>query len=268
MPPEPGALLGVAIAALAYGRGVTRLWARAGRGRGVSSWQVAWFASGLLIVLIALESPLDGLSAALFAAHMVQHLLLILVAAPLLVLGTPVLPFLWAAPEASRRGLGALWKRLNFLEKPAVAFTLHSLALWAWHLPVLYEAALNNRVVHVLEHLSFLGTAILFWFAVLGPGRAAFGLGVLLVFALALQSTILGALLAFSPTPWYTAHLTSAARWGLSPLEDQQVAGLVMWIPGGSIYLAAALGLFAAWLKETNQPARTPDPEAHTPARQ
>jgi putative membrane protein len=199
---------------------------------------------------------------------MAQHLLLILVAAPLLVLGTPVLPILWAAPEASRRGLGAVWKRVNFLEKPGIAFTLHSLALWAWHLPILYEAAINTRAVHVIEHLSFLGTAILFWFAVLRPGRGAFGLGVLLVFALALQSTILAALLAFSPTPWYTAHLTSTAQWGLSPLEDQQIAGLAMWIPGGSIYLAAGLGLFAAWLNESNQPARTPDPEAHRPARQ
>jgi cytochrome c oxidase assembly factor CtaG len=103
--------------------------------------------------------------------------------------------------------------------------------------------------VHVLEHMTFLSTSILFWFAVLRPGRPAFGLGVLLVFALALQSSILGALLAFSPSPWYTAHLSSAAQWGLSPLDDQQVAGLIMWIPGGVIYLAAGLGLFAAWLK-------------------
>jgi putative membrane protein len=242
-------LLGLLIAAGLYGRGVARLWVRAGSGRGVSLQQVTFFSSGLLIVLVALESPLDSVSQALFAAHMVQHLLLILVAGPLLVLGAPLLPVLWALPEASRRGLGALWKNVNVLEKPGVAFALHSLALWAWHIPVLYTAAIDNRAVHVLEHLSFLGTGILFWFAVLKPGRPAYGLGVLLVFALAIQSSILGALLAFSPTPWYTAHLSTAPQSGLSPLEDQQLAGLIMWIPGGAIYLVAALGLFAAWLK-------------------
>jgi putative membrane protein len=251
VPPEPSVLLGVAIAGSVYGRGVARLWSRAGRGHGVSVWQVAVFSSGLLVVLIALESPLDAVSAQLFAAHMAQHLLLILVAGPFLVLGAPLLPVLWALPEASRRGLGAVWKNVSVLAKPGVAFTLHSLALWAWHVPVLYAAAIDNRLVHVLEHVSFLGTAILFWFAILKPGRPAFGLGVLLVFALALQSSILGALLAFSPTPWYSAHLSSASQWGLSPLEDQQIAGLSMWVPGGGIYLASALGLFTAWLKST-----------------
>jgi putative membrane protein len=249
VPPEPSVLLGVLLAGGLYGRGVARLWSRAGRGRGVSLQQVAFFSSGLLIVLIALESPLDALAKALLAAHMLQHLLLILVAGPLLVLGAPLPSVLWALPEAPRRGLGALWKHLNGLEKPGVAFALHSLALWAWHVPVLYGAAIDNRAVHTLEHVSFLGTAILFWFAVLKPGRPAFGLGVLFIFGLAVQSSILGALLAFSPTPWYAAHLTSAQQWGLSPLDDQQVAGLIMWIPGGAIYLAAALGLFAAWLK-------------------
>lgn len=261
--PEPSVLLGVVVAVGVYGRGVARLWSRAGRGRGVGVWQVAAFASGLLALLIALESPLDSLSADLFAVHMVQHLVLILVAGPLVVLGAPLLPILWALPEQARRGLGALWKHLRVFEQPGVAFALHSLALWAWHVPVLYAAAIDSRAVHILEHVTFLGTAILFWFAVLRPGRSVVGLGVLLVFALALQSSILGALLAFSPTPWYTAHLTSATQWGLSPLEDQQIAGLSMWVPGGAIYLAAALGLFAAWFKE---PARAPDPEGHTPA--
>jgi putative membrane protein len=247
--PEPGVLLGVLIAGGVYGRGVATMWSRAGRGHGVSLQQVALFSGGLLSILTALESPLDTISRELFAAHMVQHLLLILVAGPLLVLGTPLPPLLWALPKASRRGLGALWKHLHLLEKPGVAFALHSLALWAWHVPVLYAAAIDNRAVHVLEHMTFLGTSSVFWFAVLKPGRPAFGKGVLLVFALALQSSLLGALLTFSPTPWYVAHLTSAQQWGLSPLDDQQVAGLIMWIPGGAIYLAAALGLFAAWLK-------------------
>src|SRR6202022_2913416 len=99
---------------------------------------------------------------------------------------------------------------------------------WAWHVPMLYDAALRNRGMHVLEHVSFLGTAVLFWWAVLDGGRVGYRSGVLYVFGLALQSTLLGALLAFAPVPWYTSHAATAPVWGLTPLEDQQVAGLIM----------------------------------------
>jgi putative membrane protein len=251
VPPELGALLGVLIIAALYARGVSQLWQRAGRAHGVRPGQAVCFTGGLLAILIAMESPLDRLSEDLFAIHMAQHLLLILVAAPLLVLGAPVAPLLWALPEASRRTVGA-WFRHSaaLLTRPQVAFATHSLALWLWHLPVLYEAALTNRGVHILEHLSFLATAVFFWWAIVHAARA---IGVLYVFGLGLQSTVLGALLAFSPTPWYTAHAVSAAAWGLSPIEDQQLAGLIMWVPGSSVYLAAALGLLAAWFRDSSK---------------
>jgi cytochrome c oxidase assembly factor CtaG len=137
--------------------------------------------------------------------------------------------------------------------------------LWAWHIPALYDAALANRAVHVLEHAGFLATAALFWWAVLlGHGhRPPHGAGVLYTFGLAAQSTALGAMLTFARTPWYTSHLTSAARHGLSPLEDQQLAGLIMWVPGGLVYLGLALGLFAVWLKS----GEAPPAAARTPAR-
>jgi putative membrane protein len=246
--PEPGAVVAVVLSAWLYWRGVRTVWGRAGRGHGVQTWQTLCFGGGLLSLLVALESPLDSLSADLFAAHMVQHMLLILVAGPLLVLGSPLLPFLWAVPETSRRRLGAWLVRLNPVGRPVVAFCLHSLALWAWHLPRLYEAALANRGVHALEHLSFLGTAILFWWSILHAGRLGYGSGVVFVFGLALETTILGALLTFAEAPWYSAHLTPAPVWGLSALEDQQLAGLTMWVPGGGIYLIVALRLFFIWL--------------------
>jgi putative membrane protein len=256
MPPEPAALIGVLLVGALYGRGVFTLWSRAGPDHGVRRWQAACFSGGLLAIVVALESPLDKLSEALFAIHMVQHLLLILVAGPLLVLGEPLAPLLWALPAASRRSLGAAWRSLAFLGRPVVAFGAHSLALWLWHVPGLYEAALRNRGVHVLEHVSFLATAVLFWWAAVHSARLAHGLGVVYVFGLALQSTLLGALLTFSPTPWYTAHLSSTAVWGLAPQEDQQVAGLIMWVPGGSVYLAAALGLLATWLRQSTTQSR------------
>jgi len=268
LPPEPSALVGVLLAGWLYGRGVRRLWQRAGRGHVVRRWQVACFGGGLAALLVALESPLDSVSEQLFAVHMVQHLLLILAAAPLLVLGAPLAPVLWALPAPSRRAVGGWWRRLATLARPSVAFVLHSLALWAWHLPPLYEAALGSRGVHVLEHASFVLTAALFWWSLLHRGRAGYGVGVLYVFSLALESTLLGALLTFAHGPWYTSHLATTAAWGLSPLEDQQLAGLIMWVPGGVIYLAAALGLFGLWLKDSGQPqpVRTPDPAARTPA--
>ncbi len=252
VPPEPAALLGVLVIAALYARGVSQLWQRAGRAHGVRPWQTVWFGAGLLAIVVALESPLDALSEQLFAFHMTQHMLLILVAAPLLVLGAPVAPLLWAMPELSRRKTVGPWFRrpAAVLTRPGVAFAAHSLALWLWHLPAFYQAALSTSGVHVLEHLTFLGTAVLFWWAIVHMTRAV---GVLYLFGLALQSTLLGALLAFSPTPWYTAHQASAPAWGLTPVQDQQLAGLIMWVPGSSVYLAAALGLLAAWLRDSSK---------------
>jgi putative membrane protein len=201
-----------------------------------------------MTLLLALESPLDDLSAALSAAHMVQHMLLILVAGPLLVLGAPLVPSLWAIPPNARRRLGGWFVRLAAVGRPTIAFALHSLALWAWHIPALYEAALGNRALHILEHVSFLATAILFWWSVLHHGTAGYGRSVAYVFGLALETAILGAALTFAQAPWYAAYYASAPAWGMSALEDQQLAGLIMWVPGGLIYLAAALWLFATWL--------------------
>src|SRR5205823_10748224 len=133
-----GALLGVLALGSLYTRGVLRLWRRAGA-HVVRGWQVAYFGAGLLAILVALESPVDALSGDLFAIHMVQHLLLIMVAAPLLVLGAPLAPVLWAFSAPTRRTLAHWWHAIGVFSRPAVAFAVHSLALWLWHVPVLYQ---------------------------------------------------------------------------------------------------------------------------------
>jgi putative membrane protein len=205
----------------------------------------------MLALFVALVSPLDALGTALFSAHMVQHMVLVLVAVPLLVLGAPQTGLLWALAEPRRRRLGAWWHcatglRIGWraLSRPLVVWLLHAAALWLWHLPRLYQAALTSELVHLAEHASFLGTALLFWWVLLGGSpreRLNPALGVLYLFSFALQGGLLGALMTFAPAPWYPAYTTTVAAWGLTPLEDQQLAGLIMWVPAGLVYLAAAL---------------------------
>lgn len=259
---EPAVLAGVFVAAWLYARGTERVWRRAGVGRGVRRWQAGCFAAGLGVLLVALVSPLDAMGGTLFAAHMVQHELLVLAAAPLLVLGSPLVPFVWGLPPRARRRAGA-WARRRpvraawrALTHPAVVWALHAAALLVWHAPALYQRTLESDAVHAAQHASFLGTAPLFWWVLLHPAgrrRLAPGAAVLYLFSTATYGAVLGALLTFSPRPWYPAYAPGAAAWGLAPLEDQQIGGLVMWVPGGMAYLAAALALFAAWLRETER---------------
>jgi cytochrome c oxidase assembly factor CtaG len=255
---EPTIVLGLALTAWVYARGVRTLWKRAGPGHGIRRWQAAVFGAGLATLFIALISPLDALGSALFSAHMVQHLLLIAVAAPLLVVGAPLAPLLWGLPDGARRAVGGRWRLRRWvragwraLTDPLVVWALNAVALWVWHLPGLYQAALRSEAVHTFEHGSFLATALLFWWTVAhcrARGRLSQGAGVLYLFTAAMQGGILGALMTFTPRPWYPIYESSVAAWGLTPLEDQQLAGLIMWIPSGLIYALGALVLLAAWL--------------------
>jgi len=247
----PTVIVGLAGASWLYARGVRALWHAAGTGRGITAWRVACFASGIATLAIALLSPIDGVATALFAVHMIQHMLLVVVAPPLLVLGDPALASIWALRIGARRGVGGWWRAQRVLpalwdtlRRPLVAFSLHVAALWLWHLPALYDAALRNESVHVAEHVSFLATALLFWYPIADARpRQRFGVGVatLYLFAAGLQCTMLGALITMARHPWYFGHYATTAAWGLTPLEDQQLAGLVMWIPAGFVYLAALI---------------------------
>jgi putative membrane protein len=133
---------------------------------------------------------------------------------------------------------------------PAAVWLLHAVALWAWHVPALFNAALASDPIHALQHLSFFGTAVLFWWGLVQDryDRMQYGAAVLYVFTTAVHSGVLGALLTLSPWPWYPAYATTTAAFGLTPLEDQQLGGLIMWVPAGAIYVAVGLAFFAAWL--------------------
>jgi cytochrome c oxidase assembly factor CtaG len=257
-PLEWPVVAGVAASAWLYARGVRRLWARAGRGRGVARWRATAFGAGLATTALALLTPLASVGTALFSVHMLQHVALMLVAAPLLVLGTPARAMPFALPPAARRRLAVLahapavrrpWRALTH---PASAWTLHAVAVLAWHAPALFEATLRSEVAHVAQHVSFFGTALLFWGA-LGPrghsARLPAGAGVLYVFTTGVYSAALGAWLALADRPIYLGYVARVRPWGLSPLEDQQLAGLVMWVPAGLVYVGAALALLAAWLR-------------------
>ena len=218
-------------------------------------------AAGWLALVAALLSPVDALGEILFSAHMAQHELLILVAAPLMVLGRPLAPFLWALPRDIREEAGRVSRSpafaagWRFLTAPLVVFLVHGLALWIWHLPGLYQAVLDDGFLHALQHLSFfLSAALLWWSLIHGRfGRLGYGAAVLYVFATSMHSGILGALLTFAPRLWYPIYQARTSRWGLSPLEDQQLAGLIMWIPAGVVFILLGLGLFAAWLGEAER---------------
>jgi putative membrane protein len=256
---DPTVLIGIVLAVWAYTRGLGRLWARAGIGHGLPRWRALCFAGGLTTIVVALLSPFDALDSLLFSAHMIQHLVLILVAAPLLVLGAPGVPWLYALPMASRRALGHWWKGAaavrgcwSAVTHPLVVWSLNVVVLFAWHLPGPYALALRYGAVHGVEHASFLGVSLLFWWTILDPAgqrRLGHGAAVLFVFTMGLPMGILGALLTFSPTLWYPTQEVNSALWHLTPLEDQQLAGLLMWIPSGIVYLLLALALMAAWLR-------------------
>jgi putative membrane protein len=252
---EPWVVLPLALAGTLYFVGARRLARRARRGRALPRWRAGAFAAGLLLMAIALISPLDPLGSALFAAHMAQHEVMIVLAAPLLVLGTPVVPMLWALPITWRRRVGTWSRRVlrplwRTLTQPAVAFVIHALAVLVWHVPALYQATLTNDAVHAFQHVSFVGTAVIFWWAMLGGGRhrrTRYGAAVLCVFGTALYGSALGALLTFADAPWYPAYGSWALVWGLTPLEDQQLGGLIMWIPAGLVHLPTALAFVALW---------------------
>ena len=255
---EPLTLLLLLIGWLAYDLGVRTVWAQAGRGHGIRVWQTLAYKSGLAVVLIALVSPLDALSAVLFSAHMAQHLLLLVVAAPLFAISAAPLALFWALPLSWRRDLSHRWRRADrvrrvwaILTRPLTVWLLYAAVLWGWHFPAFYQAALGNDLIHAAEHISFLAVSALYWWVLIKPGRGHardYGAGILSVFSTGLHSSILGALLVFSTQLWYPAYAENVTAWGLTPLADQQLAGLIMWLPMGILYLGAAAALLIAWL--------------------
>ncbi|RVG00782.1 cytochrome c oxidase assembly protein, partial [Sinorhizobium meliloti] len=253
-------VLPLALTALAYAMGMQRLWSGSARGPTIHLQRAVCFAAGWVFLAAVLVSPLDRLATQLFTAHMIEHEILMVIAAPLFVLSKPLAPLLWFLPQKLRAPVGrALVRSVVLLpvRKAAtnqlVATSLHGAALWLWHAPRLYDAALAETPVHWLQHLSFFCTALIFWWALLfGRGRQDYGTAIFYLFATTLHSGFLGILLSFAREPLYRSQGAGAASWGVSALEDQQLAGLIMWVPAGMIYVAAALAFAAAWIGGSN----------------
>jgi putative membrane protein len=254
---DPWITVPLLLSALLFALGWRRLYARSIKGRTRLRYRAWLFTAGWLTMAGALVSPLHEAGERSFTAHMVEHELLMLLAAPLIVLAEPLSGMLWAFPPAARRAIGGVSSGqpvsaiFAALTGAIVATVIQALILWIWHMPALFDLALVSDGWHAAQHLCFVVSALLFWTAMLGRRGAGAGApGARTVAALCLLATsmvtgALGALMAFSESPWYAgyAHLAGAPL-GLSPAEDQQVAGLVMWIPGGLVHAVAALMLF------------------------
>jgi putative membrane protein len=256
---ELGVVVPLAIGAMWYALGVRAIWLRTNARRGIRVRDATLLAAGILTLAIALISPLHEASEQLFTAHMIQHELLMVVAAPLLILGRPAVAMVWALPPRMRQFIGRVihrswWRRTwHALSRPFDAWLLHGVAIWVWHVPSLFQRTLTSDAFHAAQHISFIGTALLFWWAIFHPARrAALGLSIVYLFTTAVHTAVLGALMTFARTPWYPDYAGSAAAWGLTPLEDQQLAGLVMWVPASFAYLVAALIVLRRWLANSD----------------
>lgn len=212
------------------------------------------FGSGVAGLFIALIWPLDALGEISFAAHMAQHMVLIAIAAPLLVLATPSVPVavalsgLWPPTFAL---LARMRKMFRFALRPNVAFSIHAAVIWLWHAPLLFDAALRLAWLHVIEHMSFLGSGMLFWTALKQAGNSSgdgHGIAALWTLATLIHTGMLGALITFAPRLIYSSYGDGDVI-SLRAMEDQQLAGLIMWIPAGLCYLIAGIGFTAAWLR-------------------
>ncbi|RZN36206.1 cytochrome c oxidase assembly protein [Bradyrhizobium sp. Leo121] len=246
-----------------YAIGALTLSQRRGWNGGARNWRDIACLVGWLSLAAALVSPLHWLGERLFTFHMVEHEIIMAVAAPLIAIARPVGTLLWSLPRRTRLNMGRLMRHpvtrttWNWLSAGRNATLLHGVAIWAWHAPVLFDAAVDNLLLHRLQHLSFFVTAVLFWWSVFR--RSETGAAAWHVFVTMLHTSLLGALMALAPRVLYQQQTAASAAWGLTPLEDQQLAGIIMWVPAGTIYAGAALALIAIWIKGAGKTAGQAD---------
>jgi putative membrane protein len=264
---DPAVLAPLGIGLVVYVVGISKLWRHAGIGHGASILQAIFFALGWLCMAVAIASPLHEISERLFAMHMLEHELVMTIAAPLLVFSRPLGPMLWAFPRLWRPQVaraartGAYLLGWDILSRPLVATLVHAAAIWLWHIPAVFDAALDNEMLHWLQHVSFLVTAMFFWWSLLGLRQKA-GVAIGELFATGMQTGALGVLLALARQPMYPAQAMLARASGVDPLQDQQLAGLVMWVPAGLVYVAAALAIAGIWIANSSHNARSHVPSA------
>ena len=230
-------------------------------------WRTAVFLLGLAALLAALDSPIDTYASVSFAVHMVQHMLLTVVAAPLLMLGAPIRPLLRGLPAWARTTIVRPLARartvrafIHLLRHPLIAAALYVGGLYAWHLPNLYDAALLDARIHIVEHAWFFLSALIFWSVVIDPApfRATLGYGARLPYLLVLgaaQNTVLGGILSFSSRLLYSAYaaISDTTIFDMDRVTDQRVGGAIMWVVGDFVFLAAASVAFFLWLAEEEE---------------
>jgi putative membrane protein len=247
---HPSVLIGTGILGALYFYGIGPLRRRLGLGPPASPWQVASFCAALLVLLLSLNGPVHDLSDYyLFSIHMVQHLVLTLLFPPLLLAGIPG----WLLrPLVRHPGVLAV---ARLLTRPWLAALLFSVSIAAWHLSPLYDLMMRSHEVHIATHLMFMVTGTLVWWPVMGPApelpRLPTGLAMLYLFLVGIPMQIVAALITFSDKVLYPWYVTAPRMWGLSPLDDQQLGGLLMWIPGNLWMFAAIAVLFFRWSRES-----------------
>lgn len=254
---DPLLLAGLATIAWLYSQGVKTIWWRSGVGQGITPWQALAFNGGLTALFLAFISPLAALSSDLFIAHMAQHLLLILVAAPLLVLGNAPAALAWALPKWVHRWLGYWWRQQSDLHligrlflRPGMIGGLHLVALWLWQAPYVYKVALHDPLVHGGQHGVFLVAAMLFWqllFSTKRPDPLPVTMTLRLVATTALAGVLLGLLITFVPILGYPVYTPTALRWGLTAVADQQLAGLSLASTMGLVYFGITIAYWRTW---------------------
>ncbi|HTK52568.1 MAG TPA: cytochrome c oxidase assembly protein [Gemmatimonadaceae bacterium] len=252
---EPGVVIPLIVVGAVYARGAYVMRVRSSHAPRATA--IAAFAGGWATLVVGLVSPVDGISEQLFSMHMVQHELLMALAAPLLVASRPGPALVWAFGSGSRPVLVRLlraplvrrtWRALT---QPFTAWLAQTVVIWLWHAPPLFEAALHSDLIHAIQHLAFLGSAVAFWWSIMHGRREARGLAIVSLFTTAVHTGVLGALMTFARSPWYPAYGAGPEAWGLTLIGDQQLAGLIMWIPASAAYLVATLSTAYRWLHDS-----------------
>ncbi len=217
--------------------------------------------AGLVALVLALLSPIDVYAGDLFFMHMIQHLLLMMIAPPLIQLADPMSRIMWAFPRGVRRRIGGTLNNAGVLRlaiqgvtAPVIAWLVFVFTIWVWHTPATYNAALSSEGIHLLEHLTMFGAALIFWWPVIGPApvrsHMPHPLRFLYLFLALFQNIILGAILTFAQAPVYAYYDGTPAHWGITIAQDQQLGGVLMWIPGTMMYFTALALLFFIWLEQ------------------
>ncbi len=268
---RPEVIAGLLLAGGLFSLGWRRLHRR--RSALAAPWRLASYLSGLAVLGLALMSPIDVLGGQLFYMHMIQHLLMVMLAPPLLLLANPFPLLLWGLPPRGRAVVagwftpGALVRQtLRLLTPPGLAWLLFIGFFLGWHDPNAYNAALYSDTVHDLEHVTFFGSAMLYWWHVIGAGprlHGHFSRSAKIAFLLVTVPVNMaaGITIAFATEPLYTYYTTVPRFFGISVMNDQMLSGIIMWIPGSMMYIIAALVLIAGLVQREAEKAPLPETE-------